>query len=218
MTTDLQAYNTGITVHVACVCYNSLNDSSDNEILIQYPEREVFTRLDRLGIMTMDPVSGDFQPLNFLTRAEAAKIVVAMRAVENPVSEAGVFSDVPSDHWAYPYVGTALEWGIVSGTGDGMFEPDREITHSEFMKMLVTLLGYAPKADGMGGYPGGYLRVAQELNLPSAEGIDGNALITREQAAYAVNTALSTPLRGEDGSVYDGVDLPLKTLMTEYRD
>ena len=113
----------------------------NNEIRIQYPDRKVFTRLDRLGIMTMDPVSGDFQPLNFLTRAEAAKIVIAMRAVENPVSEAGVFSEVPSDHWAYPYVGTALEWGIVSGTGDGIFQPDREITQSKFMKMLVSLLG-----------------------------------------------------------------------------
>ncbi|MBU5451283.1 discoidin domain-containing protein [Acetivibrio sp. MSJd-27] len=39
--------------------------------------------------------------------------------------------------WAKPYIETLLQDGIVSGTPDGYFEPQRNITREEFLKMLM---------------------------------------------------------------------------------
>ena len=49
-----------------------------------------------------------------------------------------IFSDLPSEHWAYYDVKRLKEAGIVSGDEEGKFNPDEFITREQFMKMLVT--------------------------------------------------------------------------------
>lgn len=50
------------------------------------------------------------------------------------------FTDVSDDRWSYKYTKTLFEEGIVSGISDEEFAPEREITRSEFIKMLVKAL------------------------------------------------------------------------------
>lgn len=51
------------------------------------------------------------------------------------------FVDVGKMHWAYAYVMELAKQNIVSGTGDGHFYPERQVTRAEFVKMLAGIAG-----------------------------------------------------------------------------
>lgn len=50
---------------------------------------------------------------------------------------APTFTDVPATHWAYQYVEEAYSKGYVSGVGGGRYDPNGQVTYSEFAAMLV---------------------------------------------------------------------------------
>lgn len=56
-----------------------------------------------------------------------------------------IFSDLPNGHWAAKSVETLKNSGIISGTGENKFEPDRSVTREEFVKMLVLVCGFENK-------------------------------------------------------------------------
>ena len=47
------------------------------------------------------------------------------------------FNDVGTEHWAYNAITYLADKDIISGMGDGYFNPDGTITREEFIKMLV---------------------------------------------------------------------------------
>lgn len=60
---------------------------------------------------------------------------------EPPIDPNAVFADLSEGHWAYGYIKTLKERGIVSGDGTGMFHPEDSVTREEFLKMLLTAYG-----------------------------------------------------------------------------
>jgi len=70
-----------------------------------------------------------------ITRAEFAAIIV--RALGLPADGKSAFTDVVSNSWYYGAVGTAFEYGIVGGRGDGIFDPSANITREEAMVMVA---------------------------------------------------------------------------------
>ena len=62
----------------------------------------------------------------------------ARRAVGN------TFSDVPQDHWANPYVEAMTQKGVVTGVGNGRFNPDGNLSTAEFAVMLTQ--AFCPEA------------------------------------------------------------------------
>ncbi len=50
-----------------------------------------------------------------------------------------VFTDVPDDSWAAPYVYELVNRKIVSGFGDGTFGPEYPVQRCEYAKMLVNI-------------------------------------------------------------------------------
>jgi hypothetical protein len=55
------------------------------------------------------------------------------------------FKDLSDTHWAYDAIYKALNEGYVNGYDDGSFQPDKEITRAEFVKMLTTAFGLKPR-------------------------------------------------------------------------
>lgn len=78
---------------------------------------------------------GMFAGESAITRAEFAAIIV--RALGLPTNGKTVFTDVVSNAWYYGAVGTAFEYGIVGGKGDGIFDPSANITREEAMVMVA---------------------------------------------------------------------------------
>ena len=104
------------------------------------------------------------------------------------------FCDVPYEHWAYDSIHTLAARGIVSGVGDGRFDPDSNVTRAQFVKMIAGLVN----ADVAGktvvsmtdvpatAWYAPYVAWALETGVTSGTSettFSPNARITREQAA-----------------------------------
>ena len=110
---------------------------------------------------------GSFGPKKTLTRAQAAKILCVMlegaeKANALTKAETG-FADVPATHWAAKFVAYCVEKGIVSGVGDGKFDPDGKLTDAAFAKMLLVAIG----EDGTKFTGADWLKNVQEAAAPS---------------------------------------------------
>ena len=62
-----------------------------------------------------------------------------------PAGAAGAaFTDVPQNHWANPYVEAMTQKGVVTGVGNGRFNPDGNLSTAEFAVMLTQ--AFCPEA------------------------------------------------------------------------
>jgi len=169
-------------------------DFSDME---GHANAEAVARLELLNVLKGYP-DGSFKPDNTITRAEFAAVAVRVSGLENVATAAqGLptgFTDVPTWHWASGYVGTAAQAGIVNGIGNGLFAPESPVKYEEAITMIVRALGYEPMAQARGGYPFGYLIVANEIDLlDGAMGTQGT-WATRGFVAQITDNALEIPM------------------------
>lgn len=51
------------------------------------------------------------------------------------------FGDVPADYWAFDFITTLKDMGIINGKDNGNFEPDAQLTRAEFAKMIAVAFG-----------------------------------------------------------------------------
>lgn len=81
-----------------------------------------------------------FAPDKYLTRAEAAAILVRAMGLSNKTVGSS-FSDIEG-HWAKNEIEIAFQNGIVVGTGNGRFTPDRFLSRQEMAVMLDRVLNH----------------------------------------------------------------------------
>lgn len=85
---------------------------------------------DHLAYLAGYP-GGTFGPDQNMTRAEAAQMFYNL-LLEKDVEITVEFVDVPEDAWYATPVNTLASLGILSGVGNGRFDPERSITRAEF--------------------------------------------------------------------------------------
>jgi len=134
-------------------------------------------RLALLEILEGYP-DGTFKPDNTITRAEFAAVAVRAKGLKDAaIASEGLatgFTDVPASHWASGYINIATKLGLVNGMGDGTYAPEAPITYEQAVTLIVRTLGYEPSAQTKGGYPYGYLIVANEIELlDGVKGVQG---------------------------------------------
>ena len=155
------------------------SDVSDQDTAVAVESLRLMGVLDGYG-------DGSFRPAAQLNRAQFCKMAVY---VMNGESELGmyrtvtVFPDVKPSHWASAYINMAAKGrNIISGYPDGKFHPERTVTVGQAVTILLRLLGY--KDENVGGvWPDSYMAVAATIGLTDGVGTDGNAPLTRGQAA-----------------------------------
>lgn len=137
---------------------------------------------------------GTFKPDNYVTRAEFSKIIYQTAIFNDNYGnfEFG-FHDVPKEHWAAKYIYSAKQLGIINGTSDTAFSPNNNISYEQALKMIVVALGYGDKAVLKGGYPRGYILVAEELGLTKNISIAYTDLATRADVVKMISNSLRTP-------------------------
>ncbi|MCK9267552.1 MAG: S-layer homology domain-containing protein, partial [Alkaliphilus sp.] len=153
-------------------------------------------RLSLLGILEGYP-DGTFKPENTITRAEFAAVAVRAKGLKDAADASeGLmtgFTDVPAGHWASGYINIATKLGLVNGMGDGTYAPEAPITYEQAVTLIVRTLGYEPSAQTKGGYPYGYLIVANEIGLlDDVKGVQG-APASRGIVAQITDNALEIP-------------------------
>ncbi len=177
---------------------------------------EAVSVLSSLNIMNGDE-NGQYRLDDTIIRSEVTKMAVTAMGMQDAADNAkGTenFDDVASDHWANGYINVAVSLGLVEGDGDGNFRPNDEISYSEATAIMVRAAGYETKADKKGGYPSGYISVANENKM--LKNVEGSARepISRGDVAILTNNTLETNKMEQTGfgsnPVYEVTD---KTLL-----
>ena len=171
---------------------------------------------------------GTYKPENLITRAEASKMIVGtmgpamMDAAEASMGSSN-FSDVAGDHWASGYIAQGVSKGYINGVGNGMFDPNSNVTYAQIVKMLVCVLGYADDAEANGGFPNGYINQGTALEITDGVSAAADTAVNRGQVAILINNALDVPVKAVTGyepgfKMVDGQLVPTQVPTTEVYD
>jgi len=94
--------------------------------------------LEKLGVLV--GTEKGVEPERTVTRAEA--VVFIMRTLKTDKTKSvHPFEDMLG-HWGEDYVASFHGQGFINGTSDTTFSPDRTVTGKEFMKILLSAMGY----------------------------------------------------------------------------
>lgn len=175
--------------------------------------------LEKYEIISGD--NGKFNPNSRVTRAEAVKMMMSARHIDDKAMEypfidhsheekdytASIqppsdfsYADLSSSHWAYNCLRYAGLTEFISGFEDGTVHPNDDVTYIQFLTMAVKNVGYESYAEEAGGYPKGYYIVAKTLNITGGIGdFDLNTPITREMSAQILYHTVNTPMLASTG-------------------
>lgn len=154
-----------------------------------------------------------------MTRKEASLWVYR---VLNQLAEynESYYSDVTEKDDYFNAIMSLSERGIFSGCGNGKFEPERTIKYSEFVKVLIDVLGYKTVAVYEGDYPQGYIKLASDLGLNKNVIVSNDKPLTVGEAGQILFNALHLEIAGYDINS-KGVHIGNSagdTLLSEYHD
>lgn len=177
--------------------------------------------------------ANNFDPDANIKRSEFAAVICrALNAEAAASGSTGVkFNDVAADHWAAGYINWAADSKIVNGRGNGNFDPDANVTYQEAVKMIVAAMGFGPLAEKRGGYPTGYMAIANTYSIPSGVAMSpATAPADRKGVAKLVYNAFDAPLmdasyitlnNDDEYKIYDGsksADYERRTILSYYHD
>lgn len=125
------------------------------------------------------------------------------------------FSDVPTTHWAYPYIMSCVQKGAIVGTGEvvngiGTFSPDAEVSLGQFLAVLTRLIA-ADKIDTSlsGHWAMPNYSAAIDIGLIysyeySSSNAELNKSLTREEMAVLLSRAAE--INGEPLEILPGIE------------
>ena len=163
---------------------------------------------------------GTFRPDGQITRAEVAAILYNL-AGKPQIAPTAAFSDVNSSQWYYSAISYLAGLGIVSGYGNGTFQPNNPITRAEMATVIARYTGISITSPGQFTFtdvkPGDwyYNAVAQLAAKGWLTGYSDGTFapiryITRAEAVTIINRMLDRTLG--NNQVLTGVQDPFTDL------
>lgn len=131
-------------------------------------EKDLTDTLDFLSVIGWgeDYTAQTIQADREITKAVFVENVAFLMNESKTTCDKLFYHDVPRDHWAFNYISRLTELGILNGREDKNFNPDEIISWDEAVKILVSAMGCNRQfVDTFGGYPSGYYKIANELEL-----------------------------------------------------
>jgi rare lipoprotein A len=109
------------------------------DVPTSHPNFVAITSLKERGIINGFS-DGTFKPELKINRAEALKILILGSGYQPPANpSSNPFPDVDLNTWFAGYVQKGKDLGVVNGTGDGFFLPDKTVNKAEALKLMVNL-------------------------------------------------------------------------------
>lgn len=177
---------------IASASVADFNDSKDVKHI------EAVDILSTIGVLN-GYKDGSYKPGRVITRAEAAKIIAMFDNGDTNIKELYApvnFTDVASNHWAQSYISYCYHTGIIAGVGNNKYAPEAEVTGVQFLKMVLVVLGFDAKEEGLvgTGYSVRARNLAREVGLLEGIGNDFDYTkgLSRDNAAQIMLNALRT--------------------------
>lgn len=124
----------------------------------------------------------------------ACMIMDLLGAAEYSAAGELTFGDVTSETEHADAIRFVFHHGLMNGVSSEHFSPDSNITYMQALKTILCALGYGEVAMAQGGYPSGYMKLAQRLGLMKNVPGDYNAPLSFEAAAVLLCIAAETEL------------------------
>ena len=165
----------------------------------QIKQQEAVTLMADMGILA-GRGDGSFDPAGTMDRAAMAKLLYGiLMGGADPSTFALVETDLKdiAGHWGEDYIKYCYSVGILSGTGNGHFDPDGVVNVASAAKMLLVALGYDAVERGYTSNPfwsDNIMADARRVGL--LEGITQFSFepLTRDNGARMVYNALFSPI------------------------
>ncbi|HWS42833.1 MAG TPA: S-layer homology domain-containing protein, partial [Pseudoflavonifractor sp.] len=192
-----------LSVSVGAVSADSLADLS------QVTHREAVLLMTDLGVI-QGKTDGTYAPKESVDRATMAKLLYGILMGEtSPMSFASVdtgLTDI-AGNWAENYIKYCYSVGIISGKGNGTFDPASVVNVASAAKMLLVTLGYDAVDRGYASDPlwaDNITRDAEALGL--LDGITQYSFepLTRDNAAQMLYNALFAYTRTPNYALRNG--------------
>ena len=152
--------------------------------------------LSYIKVLEGYPADKSFKPAKNITREEAAKIIAIFANKSTDISSlytsANPFADMKG-RWGESYVAYGYRAGIIAGKNATSFVPKANVKGTEFLKMVLVVLGYDQNKEGLVGssWAVNTLELAKVKGLlKGLDNFDANAALTRDQAAQIMLNAL----------------------------
>lgn len=152
--------------------------------------------LSYIKVLEGYPADKSFKPAKNITREEAAKIIAIFANKSTDISSlytsANPFADMKG-RWGESYVAYGYRAGIIAGKNATSFVPKANVKGTEFLKMVLVVLGYDQNKEGLVGssWAVNTLELAKVKGLMKGlDNFDANAALTRDQAAQIMLNAL----------------------------
>ncbi len=152
--------------------------------------------LSYIKVLEGYPADNTFKPAKNITREEAAKIIAIFANKSTDISSlytsANPFADMKG-RWGESYVAYGYRAGIIAGKNATSFVPKANVKGTEFLKMVLVVLGYDQNKEGLVGssWAVNTLELAKVKGLMKGlDNFDANAALTRDQAAQIMLNAL----------------------------
>ena len=141
-----------------------------------------------------------FGPDRPVNRAEMAVVMALLLNLDyNYYSTSCPFNDVYD--WARGYVGACAANKIVSGRGEGIYDPGATVTAVEAASMLMRALGYFQyQNDYQDGFELSTVRQGTKIGIFDGVGSSATEPMTRNQVAQMVLNALQSAVVEPDGN------------------
>ena len=163
---------------------------------------EAIEVVQSVGVMVGDE-NGNFRPGDSVSRAEMAVVMGKLLNLDYNYYEAVCpFTDVSGVYdWARGWVGAAAANGIVSGRGDGIYDPAATVTAVEAASMMMRALGYFKyQNDYADGFEVSTVRLGTTIGIFDGVGSSATEPMTRNQVAQMVLNALQSAVVEPDGN------------------
>lgn len=174
--------------NVTCFAFDDISDTDISDAVDVLSKYSIINGYD----------DGTFRPNENITRAEFTKIMIYTGNLYC-LCEDSAFSDI-KEHWAEEYINMACFLGMVNGTTSTTFSPDDKITYEQAAKIIVCSLGYDEEAQKNGGYPVGYMTVAENLGIFDNISIESSSPATRGKIAMMINQSLDIERKVKDNN------------------
>ena len=174
-----------------------------------------FAKMNALGIFNEDSYDGSVQ----MDRGTFTRLVMQLGgdvpAILNPGDT--VFADVDAETENSDYIAAAYRLGYISGEADGYFYPQDTITAAAAVKLAIGVLGYGVYAEQNGGFPAGYLKIANRLDLLDGLDVNPETSLTWAHAMVLLDNVSMADLMQivRIGATVEMQTIPGETLLSE---
>ncbi len=125
-----------------------------------------------------------YKPDQWVTRAEMLKILMLSSKIDIQTWNTNCFPDIKSSDRFAEYVCTAKSMNIISGYDDGTFQPNKQVSNSEALKIALKSFKITPQSVTSSNWYQEYIDFAHNNNIFSKYAIYPDSPMSRGMMAH----------------------------------